>query len=277
MPMLLFHPAPGSGSSGGLTPGPTSTLGSVDALIDMHTGTVGATLSSTIMGNGTRGNANLTGWSSSPVPPVGMTIGATQANRALGGTVIVDEVAYGPTNPSQAWGLDNTQSFTWVYTAIPSSHRVLTVAGWITLGPAKVVAGSAHPYDLVSLKGAITGGYAILQLNNGAGPGNTYAVALETDPGAVTTHSSWITVVAGNTYWFVIQANYTTGLASLAMYNPSFVQVGTTVTASQRTGEDAQIIRFGNAEVGTSVGTTWFENVVIAYTNPVFPLGPTAT
>jgi len=41
------------------------------------------------------------------------------------------------------------------------------------------------------------------------------------------------------------------------------------------TGEDVNKISLGNGEIGTASGaTSYFENMVIDYTQGVFPLGP---
>jgi len=240
----------------------------------MHTGTVGNTLTAAALGNGTRGNANLDGWGVAPDPPTGFTIGAHADNRALGGVVVVDAVEYGPSNASQSLAFDHTQNFTVVLTSLTAGKRRVTMAGWITFGPPQVAPGSAVLFDYLIVHGAATGQYVCLQLLNGAAPGNTYGLNLETNPGGVTTHSAYITLVPGDTYWVTFQADFTGGTARLEVYSTAFVQGGATASVAQTTGEDIQIIRIGNNEAGTAAATSYFENWLVDYTNAVFPLGP---
>lgn len=270
----------GSGVNGG-GGGAGLTIGTVDFYIDMNTSTPGTALTGAILAAGTVGSANTSAELVQPDPSVYMSVGAHAANRALGGSVIVDEVSYPTSHTSQSIRYDHTGAHNRIIVATPSpsSHVAETGAGWITFGPPKVISsGSSQLFDYVGTENSL-GDFVVVQLNNGGGPGACYCVNMESNPNHVTTHTeTYITVVPGNTYWASFKANYATGKAQLSLYNPSFVQVGPTLTADLFIGNaEVHHMFLGNNENGTAPGySSYFENWVFAYTNPVFPLGPTA-
>ena len=89
--------------------------------------------------------------------------------------------------------------------------------------------------------------------------------------------SADIAIAPAHRYSFSLLFDEINGLAQLAIFDPSnnFAQVGSTVTFSQDTGSTFQGFRFGNAENGTSSGTTaYFEDLMLDWTNHIFPNVP---
>jgi hypothetical protein len=116
----------------------------------------------------------------------------------------------------------------------------------------------------------------VLQLNNGQ---PSYCVRVETNGTNGVQRSPNITLTPGHRYSFSLLFDESGGTAKLAMFDPSnnFAQVGSTVTVVQDSGFNFASFRFGNAEVGTSSGTTtYFENLMLDWTNHVFPNAPVA-
>src|SRR5262249_53920685 len=205
------------------------------------------------------------GWT---VDPNAFTVGAHRIDRA--GAVTVDGVVYPTSHPSKSLALNHASSFSVVDVLIPSGHRAVTVAGYITFG-APQVDSSSELFDYVVIWGEVTGGYAALQLNNGGG--GVYALNIEASKSG-THHSPNIVITPGATYWCVLKADYVGGTAYLNVYDTQQTLVGA-VTTTMTTGEDVNEISIGNGEFGTASGaTSYFENMVIDYTQAVFPLGP---
>jgi len=117
----------------------------------------------------------------------------------------------------------------------------------------------------------LAGHYATFQLY--AAGGSTIYTDLETDPGGVATTTPHVAITPG-TYWFSMEANYASGTANLNLYETTNYTLVDSITNAMATGSDLAWISFGNGESGTSTASTSFEDVMVNYTNPVFPLGP---
>ncbi|PYR31829.1 MAG: hypothetical protein DMF90_24850 [Acidobacteria bacterium] len=227
---------------------------------------VGTVVTSDVMSNGTIGVHD--GWT---VDPNAFTVGAHQIDRA--GAVTVDGVVYPTSHPSKSLALDHASNFSLVHVFIPPGHRAVTVAGYITFGVPQVDSSVSQLFDYVGILGEVTGGFAVLQLNNGAD--GVYALNLEASEGG-THHSANIVITPGATYWCVLKADFVGGTAYLNVYDATQRTLVGAVTTAMTTGEDAIMISMGNGEIGTASGaTSYFENMVIDYTQGVFPLGPT--
>jgi flagellar hook assembly protein FlgD len=114
----------------------------------------------------------------------------------------------------------------------------------------------------------------LLNGNDGQSGAASYGVNIETDYNSTTTHSTFITVTPGGTYWYSLKADFAAGEAYLNIYSTTGTLVGSTTVQTRATGT-AAFIEYGNNEAGTSPGTTtYFGDSLLAYTNPVFPLGP---
>lgn len=141
--------------------------------------------------------------------------------------------------------------------------------------------------DMWQVAGVNTGRSVTLQLNAGGGPGNSYAINIETAPLGVTTHSNYITVVPGTTYWMCLFADYgpssgTTDLGQGVALGAIFdwqtgLQVGTDIVTTCTNGEDISNVRWGQNEFGTDTATTFniYEQMIVRFgPAAVFPYGP---
>jgi hypothetical protein len=273
VPLLGLLVASYAACGGGIPTRTTQYPIIADVYVDMAGQTTGAALTTTNAAAGTHGIIG--SWLY--VPTDGrMTVAAHRNN--LPAPVKVGVITYAVDNASKAIAYNNSFNLDDAYFSIPSGHRVVTVSGFWTPGP-PATGNSDGYFDCVNIAGIETGRGCVLQLNTGGtiGGGAGYRVRLETNPGGTTTHSTvQINLTQGTTYWFTMQANYTTGIASLEIYDTvTWAKIGLTATASQQTGEDVYLIMFGNIEQGTAPGFyTYWENLIVDYTNGVFPLGP---
>jgi hypothetical protein len=242
-----------------------------DIYTDLNTAdATGTTLSGAILDSGTHGTT--AGWGVSPATPTGLTIGAHLKDR--NDVVVVGGTTYAANSTCRSFSILHTSPNNFIYgdLEIPLGHRAATVAGFIKLGP---TTASSDLWDWVMIKGAISAQYCVMQLRTNGG--SQYALNIETNPGGSTQHSADLTVSANTTYWFCLRGDYNTGIARLGIWET----VGWTkfggLLATMTTGEDIQFIDVGQRENGTESGKTSFiEQIVIDYTEALFPLGPSA-
>jgi len=229
-------------------------------------------------------NSGTLTWNLDANPPTGFTIGASQGS--LGGSVTVNGTNYPNGTPTQSLALDNGASVP-LYASTTSSFVTgsgalipsVVTNGYLTPGPANA-GGNGVNFGLVTVV-ARNGDYVTLELNsgNGDGSGQCYCVKLETNGGSGgnTIYSSNVALTPGHRYSFSLLFDETGGTAKLAMFDPSngFAQVGSIVTAAQTTGGSLGELWLGNSEDGTSSGnTTYFEDIMLDWTNHVFPNSP---
>jgi hypothetical protein len=230
----------------------------------------GTTITSTILNNGNIGPDE--SWTITPATPTGLTIDDGIGPAPLESITVTGGGTFATNATFRSIAIDHTHNFIFIDRSLSSrSIRLLSVAGWITVGvPDEGV--SSELYDYWGIYGEITGEYVVMQLDSGRG-GVGYGINIETNPGGVTTHSAYITLTPGSTYWCALQADFTGGTARLNIYSTSGNLVGS-VTLSQTTGENIEKLRIGQIEAGTAIGTSYMKCVMLDYTNHVFPLGP---
>lgn len=269
------YPHPLTSSSG--------TWGHMDEWLQMNTSVPGTPLTSAILAAGAVGTPSLSSWtldqSSTVVSSTSaFTVAASQGG--MGGSIIVNGVTYPVGTPTQSLALNNNSNFTYVTTStpLPSGLQKVVANGFITLGYANAGTVGGKYSDLVLLNDTNSAAAVILQFNNG---NPCYCVDMETN-GTNGSHrtSTTIPVSQGHRYSFSLLFDEITGTAQLALFDPSnnFAQVGSTLSLLQDTGFDFAGLRFGNAEAGTSSGaTTYYEDLMLDWTNHVFPNAPVAS
>lgn len=245
-------------------------------------------LSATVMTNGTRGPDTTYSTFANNVSgnPTGFTVNTDFINAP--GTVRVRSTStdYAPGSTSRGMYYDDSVHFTWVESdnLFANRHRgAVSVAGYITLG-APNDGASGDLYDLVRVD-TINGNFCVMQLNNGDG-GAGYHLRIESNPSPTGTQQSPnITPTPGSTYWYSLLCNFQSGVAKLAIYDTSKVQVGSTVTGNLAytqsdlgtSGAYIEAIKWGNLETKTDTATNKFEHLIIDYSAATFPLGPVVT
>lgn len=254
------------------------TWGSVDEWLPMSEASVGTALTSTVLAAGSR--PSMSSWtlvdgfgnnvSSTPDFTVAASVGT------MGGSIKVNGVTYPDGTATRSLALNNSANYTYVTTgSIPSGKQQVVANGFITFGWADL--GYSGGYmDLVVLgDSSLQGGYVVLQCTNGS---PCYCVHIETvGGGGFIGRSAGIEIVPLHRYSFSLLFDEINGLAQLAIFDPSnnFEQVGSTVTQQQNKGSTFSSFRFGNAEAGTSSGTTtYFENLMLDWTHHIFPNAP---
>jgi hypothetical protein len=239
----------------------------VNDFIDMNvTDPDGTILSTAIINNGLVGpdravkmiNAN------------GLLIGTHRVSRL--GPVTVGGVTYPADHPSRSIVVDHTRNFQqFEIDTYGDNTTQMTIAGWVTFGPPDAGA-QGRLFDYWNIYGGRTGEFVVMQLDNGQG-GAGYGLTVETNPKGITTHSTYITLAPGATYWCVLHADYTTGIAQLSVYDTALTLVGNAVTP-QSTGEVIGYIRMGNGEIGTAAASSYMENLLLDYSNALYPIVP---
>jgi hypothetical protein len=197
----------------------------------------------------------LTGASGTP-PNANITKESLQTNQGpINAIRIVNQGIISASAPFKTIGVNHAfNSMYFEQDLSQFAKRICTVAGVVYVDfPDQ--GGSGSLWDLYGFFGSISGEFAMMQFATGSGSGQGYGFEIETNPGGVTTHSSTITVTTGALYWFSFTCNYTSGTASLYIYNyPAMTLVGS-VTKAQTTGEDIGHTRAGNGEVAVATGT----------------------
>ena len=246
----------------------------MDIFIDMNSAPAGTAVTTSNLASSTEGT--FTNWDlASPAE----TFAASQVT--LNGAVAVNS---GPTHTcgfaTQSLAFLNETQVTRSRINFSTSNQVITVSGWLVLGPPYQGPSHGGDFDLVHVEGR-AGSYAVLQLqsgNDGLECGAVYALNVETGPD-VTTHSSCITVNPGGTYFYSMQVDMSSNLmVSWNLYTADsvpFTQVGNSVTVpiAYSGGSDTPTaVQYGNLETGTAPGTyTYFQNSMIDYTNATWP------
>lgn len=224
---------------------------------------VGTQISAAILNNGTIGSS--LGWGAMNGTASAMTVGPHVPGCELGNPVSISTTTYIPATPSLSFAYNNTATFSNWSAGIPAGHRVVSISVCFQANAAGII---SNLFDMIGLYD--TGGhYVFFQMQSSPSGG----VDIETD-GSGTTHSASIILTTGKTYRCTMQSNENSGTASLSCYLPTYpyTQVGSTVTAVQKTGADVTSLRWGNNEIGTASVTTYFENLTIDYTTGAFPL-----
>jgi hypothetical protein len=249
-----------------------------DVYLDMNTADADDTvLTTAIMAAGTVGPV-LT-WTVSPIPPTPFTMSTHRV-------AILDEIKVGSTvypigHGSKAVKYNhNTAGAVFARAPVPTGKLAMTVAGHVTFGQPD--AGAGHQlFDYWAVYEAVGGDFLVLQLDNGGS--NGYAVNLESNwngTGSATTHSNYIVIIPGGTYWCCMQANFLSGSGRLAVYSQDgSTLIGTaTVTMSSiqnHPGTFVDTFKWGNNETGTAAGTfSYMENTVLDYSSAKFPIVP---
>lgn len=249
----------------------------VDQFVTMNGQTVGSAVTTTNLAAGTEG---MSSWSrASSHETFGPSQVAMPAAVTVNGGVTHDCGFATQSIALDDAGNQNNGGFSNLTPA--SGHSVMVVSGWISnLPPNQGSSGSL--WDLVKLD---TGGgsEAIVQLVSGTDQPQSncsaYGIEIERTAGG-TAHSACITVSPGGTYFFSFKVDFSaTALASLSLYTTNgavFTQVGSTVTRTLGATGTISTIFVGNAEFGTAPGvTTYFQNIMVDWTNHVFPNVPT--
>jgi sugar lactone lactonase YvrE len=248
----------------------------VDLVVPMNTSTPGTTLTESIMNAGTVYGASCdAGANCSWGPPAtgAFTVAADQEGLANLGPVAVNGGTTYAANAlsynSVAYNTDIAGPGTVVTLDIGGGPGTATsVSGLVGLTTPPIEPESASNIDMFIFY-STNGDYAVTQFNPHC-TGDTYGVWIEVKP---TARSSCISVLPQTNYYFAMYYNFTSGLATLYVYNPNGTLFGSTSITSGDIGGTLSQVRFGNDESGFAPGTSYFQNLMLNWTtapNPMF-------
>jgi len=208
--------------------------------------------------------------------------------RSLPGTVLVSGVEYSGASTRSWKYFQNYQNnmvsvISDTYPA-PYASRI-TMGCYFTVCPALTEDDYFGQHDTIVIGGDSTQEqpkFAVLQLIRPIGD-DLYIQAHSSDVNGKTTISPMIRIVPGKTYWVNLHHDAVAGLCKVAVFDPdsNWSQVGETVIAESVPGAQMR----GRVRIGRGAHTdhvwghevySYFDNIVIDYTNGVFPLVPVA-
>ena len=258
----------------------SSGLVSVTLPVDLGTplnvsSKTGSALTATMLNTGTIASDCTVGSSCSwTTAGSAFTVGPSQSGCSNIGLV---SIRSGSTYGAGAWNNDSL-AFDSTKTLNTSS---LSLPGNITSVSAlfcAVMGMSASPYanlfDMFVIED-LGGYYAVLPqlMTSCGGISGNFGVNIEGKSSAgATVHSSCIKLTQGATYWFAANYNSAAGTASLYVYTAAGSPVGNVSLSNLKTGNPIYDLRIGNNETGTFTGTTYFQNLMVDWTNHAVPL-----
>lgn len=239
--------------------------GTMDAWLQCAGPVQGTTVTVPVLGSCTVGNES-GGFALTETPLAPMQVAGSQG--ALGAAVNVAGTTYPNGVATQSLSFNNNfdQQFMTMYLPTNVTTYTLNANGYITFAPPNTGADIDNYFDYLDAQDVLGHDGFVIQLHSGLFQGCTYCVFLETNPGFETTHSATgIPITPGQRYAFSVQANESTGIAQLALYNPTtFAQVGSTISSPSQSGEPITIVLAGNVETGTADGfTSYFEDIML--------------
>jgi hypothetical protein len=247
----------------------------IDGFITMNGSPIGTRVTPAVMNAGTEGfvGGNWTVNDSN----VAISVGPNRFNLPM--PIKVGNTVYPVGFATQSMQYDTFYSFNDMQGNFPDNNfSKVTISGFITFGIPNLLNQGASLSDLVRVD-LNAGAFSCFQLFNGTAPGDKYAVNIETDVSG-TTHSPFITVTPGASYWYSFKTDYGAGKATLNMYSlPNFTLVGSVIGGLKK-GSNLSFVRIGNGEEAQSKDHThfnYFEDTLIDWTNATFPLVPTTT
>jgi len=268
--LLLLSLLLALGGCGGTSSSGAQTAVPVDIFIPMNTGAVGNTISAATMAAGTVPSGS--SWTE-PYTTGAMSLAAQR--NSLPGPISVGGTTFPISTSSQSIAYSNTVTHDTLQLAIPSGYQKITVAGFVTIGPVGGSSNNGQLYDYWVIGGTSGINYATMSIDIGLGSPGELDINSETHPGS-TEHSAPIQVVSGTTYWANLHVDFVAGQSTVALYNATTLeQVGLVTGTMTASGENIVDLQIGNQEYGAQSGqTTYFENILVDYTNAVFPLLP---
>jgi hypothetical protein len=244
-----------------------SVIGPLDAWTTIGGSSAGTTLTTTILNGSTNtlGIGNTGNWARTGASTI--QVAANNASCVPGGTVSINGTTYTTAQTSLSFDLANSVANEYFTLSTPVSTGFTKLAVMFCY---KANEGTLTGIkDVLSLVGT-SGGLTIAQLGESTNCGGTFGVNLHTinPTGNITACNTSIT--KGGTFWYVLINDTTGPSCSLRVYDTSFAQVGSTLTATTNCATDVLIgYRIGNAEAGTSTGTANIQNLMARWSgNP---------
>ena len=246
----------------------------VDIYQDMESGNNGDPLSPAVM------NASNHGGRSTWAVERGRMWVSDSHHRDLPGPVLVGSKTFSGKGGSRSWAVNDSRAANYVVGSLPGSYSKLTVACHYIPGATDV-----RPYNtfdhIVVLGDGVFMCMGLTYQGGDKGVGLNLAVESCVEHYKSTNSPRIYPIVAGRAYWINMHFDGPAGVSYLAVYDADngYTQVGRTVqAASLKNSKLGRGIRIGRADShGDNIGSTaktYFDNIVIDYTNAAFPLIP---
>ncbi len=190
--------------------------------------------------------------------------------KALRGPVTVGSTTYNDIGSTHTWRVpDNVDNAVATYT-FDSPKPAVVLSGYVTVGPA---GGNWEIYDYAHVH--LGAGYAVFQLNSGGA--GVLQFNIETGWNG-TKHTAYFPVNQNQTYWYTFKVNGAAGTVALNVYEiVNWTLVGS-VTGNVDVNNITHIgYGVGSPHNNTSPTYTYFDDILIDYTNLTFPLLPSGT
>lgn len=242
-----------------------------DMFLQMNTSSPGTVVTAAILTAGTFYNtvpcgAGGCGWSTSTTK---LLVGASQSTCGKAPSVVVpNSGTYAGTqlyNSIEVPAGDSFDIFTWGFGFSSNAVPDATIAGCITMPGAD----ATNHMDLESLYD--TNGQAPTMQWEPANTTGCTPNGVTMELVSPTRNTACIDLTPGAAYWWSMNMNENTGVATLRLYTPAGKEVGT-VSETFTGGFAVQKVELGNNEVGTSTTPYYFQNVVFDTTgkDPIF-------
>jgi hypothetical protein len=253
----------------------------VDIFVHMNGTSVGTNVTTTNLNTGTDFGSSGDSWFQIASPTGTQKFAASQIT--LPATVTVNGGGtYTCGTATQSLSHAGSSNFTTSAFGVAGSHQNVTVSAFLTTPPNQTPSGNL--VDEMLVEGNTTPITFTTQFNSGNSGEVCGAYGGEIEKsGGTTVHSGCYTPAASTLIFVSMHVNYTsTGTcfgavaapcAELAAYNVSggvFTQIGSTISVAGST-DHVGSINFGNNEQATFVNTLFFQDMMVDYTNHVFP------
>ena len=196
-------------------------------------------------------------------------------SAGLPGPVTVGGVTYNGTGGTRSAMVNDNNGNNWCLLYTAGRQTKMTIAANWTLGEV----GTSYWWRLDNIGyGGGPGACFQATVQNGVAP----FTDIESQLGGVSTYSGTMQLVRLKTYWINLHYESATGVVSGAVFDPAnaYAQVGTTLTTATDQGGDIMTnCEFGRMDnVGNWAFTTqtYFDNILVDYTNAAFPLIPSS-
>ncbi len=202
---------------------------------------------------------------------------ATRNPTNLPGSVTIEGVTYSGIGGARSWMFNDNNQLNYVKCTVPGSYSKITVACYYATG----VTIPWVQFDSINFIEVTERTWGVLQVET-EDKGGPYLRCHSASAGSKTTYSpTHVKVVVGKPYWVNLHFDGNAGTVSGAVFDPArgFAQVGTTMVAKSTAGAKVYgSIRFGQTSAHgnhpDAKSQSYFDNIVVDYSNAVFPLMP---
>lgn len=246
------------------TPTPSPSPVAVDLYVDMESGSSGDILTLDTLNSATHGSGGFWSITSGTMQKFAVNGVETQLNTP----VIIDSTSYNDLNGSRSWEYDHMIANESARYSFSPIHDKVSVGAFLKFGPNNTFGY----YDFLQITGYTNGQTCALQLKDFPSPNRI--IWAHTTPSSGPTSGSPIAVTHGKLYWASLQFNNITHLCSVALFDPvNWQQVGLTSISPMDADLARSVVIGVNGHNNVSSAKSYFEDVLIDWTEGKFPLG----